>query len=327
MRIGQRWTMAVMLGAGALTVCGQPALVARQNPPPTTPVAAQTPPATEIYLAPFIEGEKKTTRIAMISIQREGVSVGTPVVNITNNPGYDNQPFFLPDSSGLLFSSNRDGKQTDIYRYDIATKKVTQVTNTPENEYSPTMTPDGRTFTTVRGAEQRLWKFGLDGSDAGLALAHKGLIGYHAWISPTQVAAFILGAKGSPNTLELVDLPSGASEVITTSIGRSLHFRAETKTLSFVHKPEGSPWLIKALDPATRKIEELAPSVEGSEDLAWTRKGGMVMGAKSKLFLWPDGDDHWLEIANLERSGITAITRLAVSPDGKWIAIVSTPVK
>ena len=43
-----------------------------------------------------------------------------PWINISNSPGYDNQPSFLPDSSAVLFSSNRDGKQTDIYRYDIA---------------------------------------------------------------------------------------------------------------------------------------------------------------------------------------------------------------
>src|SRR5215813_5792800 len=85
---------------------------------PRPVVQTQAPPATEIYLAPFTEGEAKTTTVAIVSIQRLGVSVGK-AVNITNNPGYDNQPFFLPDSSGLLFSSNRDGKQNDIYRYDI----------------------------------------------------------------------------------------------------------------------------------------------------------------------------------------------------------------
>jgi Tol biopolymer transport system component len=311
--------IAVMIVGGSVA--------AQQPAAPAQPPAAQTPPATEIFLAPFVEGDKKTTRIGFISIQREGVSVGKPVVNITNNPGYDNQPFFLPDSSGLLFSSNRDGKQTDIYRYDIASKTVTQLTRTPENEYSPTIAPDGRTFTTVRGVEQRLWKFGLDGSDTGLALAHKGLIGYHAWISPTQLAAFILGGQGAPNTLEIVDLPTGASEVITSSIGRSLHIRPGDRTLSFVHKPQESPWVIKELDPATRKIDEIAPTVEGSEDLAWTPRGGMLMGSRSKLYLWPAGDNHWLEIADLREAGITAITRLAVSPDGKWIAIVSTPPK
>jgi dipeptidyl aminopeptidase/acylaminoacyl peptidase len=311
------WLAALAVGGGL--VLAKTGGVAAGQP------AAQAPPATEIYLAPFVDGDKKTTRIAIISIQREGVSIGKPVVNITNSPGYDNQPFFLPDSSGLLFSSNRDGKQTDIYRYDIASKTVSQLTRTPENEYSPTVLPDGKTFSTVRGPEQRLWKFGLDGSDAGLALAHKGLIGYHAWISPTEVAAFILGGQGAPNTLELVDLPTGKSDVIISSIGRSLLMRPGGKTLSFVHKPQDGAWEIKELDPATRKIDELAPTVEGSEDLAWSPRGRLVMGSKNKLFLW--ADDHWLEIANLGDLGIAAITRLAISPDGKWIAIVSTPAK
>jgi hypothetical protein len=49
------------------------------------------------------------------------------------------------------------------------------------------------------------------------------------------------------------------------------------------------------------------------------------MGARSKLFLWTEGDPQWRELADLARSGVTAISRLAVSPDASWIAIVSTP--
>lgn len=301
------------------------ALSIQQTVPGQAPAPAPAPPATEIYLASFTEGGRKTTRIAFISISRVGVNVGKPI-NITNNPRYDNQPYFLPDSSGLLFSSNRDRKQNDIYRYDIATKQVRQVTNTPENEYSPTITPDGHTFSTVRGVEQRLWKFNLDGSDAGLAFAHRGLIGYHAWISPTTIGAFILGGQGAPNTLELIDVPTSASDVIERSIGRSLHVRPGAGTLSFVHKPQGAAWVIKEVDPGTRKIATLTETVEGSEDLAWTPNGSIVMGAKSKLFIWTERDsDRWIEIADLGKSGVSAITRLAVSPDGKWIAIVSTP--
>jgi dipeptidyl aminopeptidase/acylaminoacyl peptidase len=287
--------------------------------------AATAPPDTEIYLAPFTEGERKTTRIAFIAIQREGVKVERPT-NITNNRGYDNQPHFLPDSSGLLFSSNRDGKQTDIYRYDIATKAVTRVTSTPENEYSPTITPDGRTVSTVRGAEQRVWRFNLDGTDAGVAWSHRGLIGYHAWLSPTRIAGFILGADGAPNTLEVADLAAGTSDVIASNIGRSLHIRPGRGTLIFVQKQPGDVSLINEWDPGTRKIVTLTSTLEGSEDLAWTPAGSIVMGAKSKLFIWKvDGDDRWIEFGDLRSAGLTAITRVAVSPDGKWIAIVSAP--
>jgi hypothetical protein len=266
-------------------------------------------PATDIYLAPLTWAGPKVT-------------VGK-ALNVTNNPGYDNQPQFLADASGLLFSSNRDGVQTDIYRYDIASKKVVQVTHTPDNEYSPTLTPDGRTFTTVRGAEQRLWRFTLEGDDAGLAWTHQGLIGYHVWVSTTQVATFILGAGREPATLQLLDSRTGASDVIERSIGRSLLVRPGRGTVSFVHKAQGAPWQIKELNPATKAITTLTPTVEGSEDLAWTPDGAIVMGQKSKLFLWREGASGWTEIADLAKDGVQNITRLTVSRDGKWIAVVA----
>lgn len=269
-------------------------------------VHAQQPPATEIFLAPLTQSGGKLT-------------VGRPV-NITNNPGYDNQPQFLADSSGVLFASNRDGQQTDIYRYDIAARRVVQVTHTPDNEYSPTLTPDGMTFSTVRGAQQKLWRFTMDGADAGLAWTHTGLIGYHAWISPTQIATFILG---QPNTLQILDLRTGGSEVVEKSIGRSLLIRPGTGTVSFVHKPADGPWVIREFDPKTKQIATLVNTLERVEDLAWTPDGAIVMGQKGKLFRWAAPAQAFTEIADLTRQGVENITRLTVSPDGRWIAIVS----
>jgi dipeptidyl aminopeptidase/acylaminoacyl peptidase len=291
----------------AITACTT--LTMAQSSP--APSGAQAPPPTEIYLAPFTDGPTPTTRI------------GT-AINITNNPGYDNQPYFLPDSSGLLFASNRDGKQTDIYRYDIATKKTTQLTHTPENEYSPTITPDHRTFTTVRGTEQRLWRFNLDGSDAGLAYAHRGLIGYHAWLSPTELAVYVLAIPPSQtNTLELIDLPAGAAEVVESNVGRSLHVRPGGG-LTYVAKGAST---IKELTLSPRKSATLVSTVPGSEDFDWSPRGVIVMGLKSKIYGWTESTGYgWVEAADLAKDDVTAITRLAISPDGKWIAIVSTPV-
>ena len=220
----------------------------------------------------------------------------------------------------MLFASNRDGAQTDIYRYDIAAKRVVQVTRTPENEYSPTLTPDGRTFSTVRGDEQKLWRFTMDGTDAGLAWTHMGLIGYHVWISPTRLATFVLG---QPNTLQVLDMRTGGGETIERNIGRSLLIRPGTGTVSFVHKPQGGAWVIKELDPATGQVSTITDTVQGAEDLAWTPDGRIVMGQKGKLFLWSPADPQWTEIADLTRQGVENITRLTVSPDARWMAIVS----
>jgi hypothetical protein len=126
--------------------------------PPAAPAApaGQAPPDTEIYLAPLKSANGQIT-------------VGTPA-NITNNPGYDNQPFFTPDGASILFSSRRgtspairdnpSAPQTDIYRYEIASQAIVRVTQTPENEYSPTPMLDGvriSTLTQDAGGRQLLW--------------------------------------------------------------------------------------------------------------------------------------------------------------------------
>ena len=155
------------------------------------------PPATDIYLAP-------------LSIRDDGRPVvGTPV-NITNRPGYDNQPSFTPDSRAILFTSIREDGQSDIYRYDIASKAIARVTSTPESEYSATVMPGGQRFSVIRvehDSTQRLWSFALDGSDPQLlVLAALKPVGYHAWIDPNNLALFVLG---NPNALVHYDLRSG----------------------------------------------------------------------------------------------------------------------
>src|SRR3954454_139280 len=94
------------------------------------------PPDTEIFLAPLTSADGRP-------------AVGAPE-NITNTPGYDNQPSFTPDGGAVLFTSARGGKQTDIYRYDISTRRTARVTNTPESEYSPTVTPDRQHISVIR---------------------------------------------------------------------------------------------------------------------------------------------------------------------------------
>src|SRR5262249_27477144 len=136
------------------------------------------PPATEVYLAP-------------LTLAGNTVKIGTPV-NISNNPEYDNQPSFLPDSSHILFTSRRDGKQTDINHYDIKSNPIAQLPHMADTEYSPLLTPDRKTFSTVRGDKQELWRFNPDGSNPQLVCAPTGLIGFPVWIDDHRLAVFVL---------------------------------------------------------------------------------------------------------------------------------------
>lgn len=300
---------AILVTSGILT----------SAPVPAQQAATSAPQNHEIFLAPFKDGEGRTIRLAFLGIQMHGFTVDRPR-SITNHAGDDDQPCFLPDSSGLLFSSRRDGRQRDIYRYDISTKAVTRITNSPEDEQSPMMTPDGRTFSAVRGAQQ-LWRLNPDGSDAGSAAIHVGPIRSYVWVSPAKIAQWVPDGQGA-GTLALMDLESGTSEVMASNVEPSLQLRPRTGALTFVSRSRAGYRQIKEIDPATRKVGTYAPTVDGGDALAWTPSDRLLMAAGGKLFVRENETDRWIENADLRKAGLTRITSITVSPDGKWMAIV-----
>jgi hypothetical protein len=265
--------------------------------------APQGPPRTEVYLASFSAGS--------------GPSVNGPLVNISQSPGYDNQPSYLPDGRAVLFTSDRVDGQTEIFRYDLASKALTRLTHDPANEYSPLVMPGGRTFSVVHGDEQSLWAYDLDGSNGHLLYQQKGKVGYHVWIDQDHLGLFVLGGDGSPNTLQLADIKAGTADVIAPSIGRSLLMRPGTGTMSFVDKSTRGHWAVKELDPKTRKITTLAETPAGSEDCAWDPASGMLlMPSGTKILGWSPSKAAagWQTLGDLSGAGIATITRLAVNP-------------
>jgi len=286
--------------------------------------APPAPPDTEIFLATL------STSDGLLSIAEP--------VNITNSPGYDNQPSFTPDGQQILFTSNRGGTQTDIYRYDLASRAVAPVTDTPESEYSPTVTPDGRHISVIRveaDNTQRLWRFTIDGKQPELVLAGVKPVGYHAWADDHTLALFVLG---TPATLQVADTASGKADVVVRGIGRSIQKIPGRATISFVERAEpavrgGAPILrIRELEPKGRHITPLVNAVAGASeaDCAWTPGGMLLMAHTDMLYGWKRGDPEWRRVADLAPLGLHGVTRLAVSPKGDRIAFVTqqvTPVR
>ncbi len=290
----------VLLAVLTSAACGD-------GPGDYAPTAAGAP-STDIY-------------VGTLSVDEDGLRVGE-LINITDRDGYDNQPYFLPDGAGLLFTSARDTLQTDIYRYDMATRSISQVTRTAGSEYSPTIMPGGAEFSTIReeATRQQLWRFGIDGSDRGGLLDAVQPVGYHAWGDENTVAMFVLGDSLAPATLQIGNLDSGTARIVAENIGRSLHRIPGAHSISFVHKVSDDEWLIKAIDLDTESITTLTSTLPGREDYAWTPDGTILMGDGSTLHRWSGGD--WQEVADLSAFGVSEITRLAVSPAGDRIAVV-----
>lgn len=293
--------------------------------------AAQAPPDTEIFLA--------TLKNANGTLE-----LGTPV-NITNNPGYDNQPFFAPDGKSILFTSARGASgsdssltRTDIYRYDIASTRVSRVTQTAEGEYSPTVMLDGTRISVIRveaDGTQRLASITPGGGTVkvDVILPDVKPVGYHAWADDHTVAMFILGGNGAPATLQVGDTRSGSARVLATDVGRSIlrmPGTGTTRRISFVQRTreaEKVTLTIKELDPVTGQITTLTPALEGAReaDLAWMPDGTLLMANGSSLYSWRRGTSEWKEAASLQKMSLSGVTRLAVSSAGDYIALVASP--
>ena len=277
-----------------------------------TPSPTPAPPSSDIFIVDLKNKEGH-------------LKFGQPM-KITASVGYNNQPSFLPNGRTVLYTSIR-GKQADIYRYEIHSGATTQVTNTPESEFSPMLMPDGKNISVVRveaDGKQRLWKFPLAGGAPVLIVENVKPVGYHLWIDDHTLVLFILGTSGKPNTLQIFDTGSRKVETVADNPGRILRRIPNQNKFSFVHKISDREWVIKAFDLRARTSASLIATLPGVEDYAWLPDGRLLMAKDSKLFeVTPLMGKDWQEVADFSEAGLTRITRIAVSHKGDRIAIVA----
>ena len=290
-------------------------------------VAVAAPQARQVPQAP---GAPPGTDIYVIALPNGLSSMKTAKpVPVSNAAGYDNQPNFSADGKRILFAGNRDGKQIDVYVFDRATSMVTQLTQTAENENSPTYLPAGvgapggfSVVQTEPDRTQRLWRFNAQGRAPQLVLTEIKPVGYHAWIDVEHLVLFVLG---QPATLQIANVKTGKAEIAADNIGRSLHRIPESGLASFVQREASGEYWIKQIDIATKKIEPLVKTVEGSSDrdMAWMPDGKTIlMTAGTKVWSWTGGSVGWSDVFDGAPHQLGAITRLSVSPTGDAVAIV-----
>ena len=242
-------------------------------------------------------------------------------INISDNKGYyDNQPSFLNDGMGVLFSSTRND-QTDIVLYDIELKEKRWMTNTAGSEYSPQQTPNKKFFSAIKldtDDTQLLWHYSFRRKKPRV-LVDKLKIGYHAWLNEKVLVSFVLG---EPSVLQVTNLKFKIKYPIAKNIGRSIHKIPTTELISFISLEHDEPE-IYSIDPISSEKKYIADPLEGSQDMAWTPDKTIVMGKNNKLYkLTPGEDKTWIEIASIEEFNLNGITRIAISPLGNKIAIV-----
>ncbi|HSJ05543.1 MAG TPA: hypothetical protein VK936_02500 [Longimicrobiales bacterium] len=266
-------------------------------------------PATDIFLAD-------------LAVREGRLAITTPV-NVTDRAGYDNQPWFLPDGSGFLYASERDG-QTDIFRYDIDTQRSLRVTATPENEYSPTLPGDGSRMMVVRWPADmstgELWWFTVDGQPMEVARGSVSRVGYYAFVDERTLALFI---NDSIQSFMLTDTATGDTTRVGSGMGGSgPRAIPGERAVSFLRQAGEDVWWLTRLDLDDLAMRPLVPMLEGVANYTWTQRGTVLAARGATVYEWAPGGD-WQAVANFSEPALQEITRIALSPRGDRIALVS----
>lgn len=292
--------------------------------------AASCCTALVFVLAGAVSAQAPDTDIFLAPIRRIGDSIVVgPATNVTHRVGYDNQPGFLSNSRGILYTVVGADGQADIWRYDIAERRTSRVTSTPESEYSAAVMPGGLRMSVIRveaDSAQRLWSFALDGSSPQLLLAALKPVGYHAWLSASRLVTFILG---TPATLHVIDTDGSRDEIRARDVGRALQRIPGKDAFSYAQRDSTKAlWIMT--QPVTGESETmLVRAPADNEYHAWTPDAVLLSATGGRLVRWNralDASRAWLPVADLTKNGVKNVSRLAVSPDGKWLAFVAEAV-
>ena len=268
--------------------------------------------ATEIYLFDLVKTD-------------DSYILKNPV-NISNSKGFDNQPSFTEDGRSILFSSVRNG-QMDIAQYEIFDDYRTWLTNTEANEFSPQSYPKKKKhFTAVRqeiDGTQLLYTYSYKNKEPEILIPNLK-VGYYLWLNARSLVSFVID---DIETLQVSDFKNKIKYPVQKNIGRSLqkipyNMDIGSNLFSFISKDHEEPE-IYAINPKTSDIKYLADPLPDSEDFTWTVDGSILMGNDDQIYkLKPGEDEDWARISIESDLPVKNITRLAVSPNGKKIAVV-----
>ena len=242
--------------------------------------------------------------------------------NISNNPGYDSQPFFYSNSS-ILFSSTRN-KQTDIAEYNIKSGKTKFINSTPKGgEYSPQRIPKSKHISAVRldnDGLQRFYKYHYKTGKSTEIIADLK-VAYPMWYDKNTTINVVIVDKG----LDLIvsELKLKRNTTIQKKVGRSLHHIPNTTFISYISK-EKEQWEVKMFNPKNGERRKIIETVGKKEDVCWLPDGTLLMAVGNTLMKFnPATDKNWSIFHTFPKNKFNNISRILVNSNGTQLALVS----
>jgi ketosteroid isomerase-like protein len=264
----------------------------------------------------------------------EGRFAVSGLVNISKHPGYDNQPAFFSDGK-LVFTSqiavlDETGHAVQAVVHDFANGTSTPVPGALG--FSPTPAGEGSLLLLREG---RVWIHEAGGNEH--ALTETNDAGYFTRFDDRT---WVLYMNDKQRRIVVYDATTKALE--TMAVGSvTAPFRIPGKrAVTFVSvepfpAPEGDAaktapprkLLLRRFDLDDRAVTTLsAIPFPTSGSHVWTSRGTILMASGHTIYEWnPARPDDWRPVAQFDNPELQGLTRIAISPRGDRIALVSTP--
>tara|TARA_B100000809_G_C15139594_1_gene532516 strand:+ start:6146 stop:7036 length:891 start_codon:yes stop_codon:yes gene_type:complete len=244
--------------------------------------------------------------------------------NISNNPGYDSQPFFI-DNEQIVYARTYYN-QTDIAKYHLKNESQINLSETKiGGEYSPQKIPNSNYYAAVRldtTGLQRLYKYDSDSKQYSLLFGNLQ-VAYFSFYDQNRLLTSVL--SGANLDLVYSDISKKSNDTLLVKVGRSIHKVPNTiNTMSYTSVNDEGNMDIYQLDITTLESFFVSQLPIGIQDHIWLNEATLLIGSLDKLFLLDlFGNGDWKLVADLSKYNIKDITRLAISPDGSKLAMVA----
>ena len=222
----------------------------------------------ELFVCPFEDGEAGEAR------------------RVTRTAAREKDPAWMPDGETLLFASDRTGDY-DLYSVRSAEDgepelaealkfETTRLTDSPDDEFSPAVSPDGGRIAYMRG-DRNLWTMDGDGSDQRQLVPEPGVL-HTAWSPDGRWLAYSRTTMGHKEDVFIVPAEGGEPRNVTghpnddfeprwSDDGRRLSFASRTDdgqyALKFIWLRRDDYW---KTDEEREKDEREARRVEEGEE-------------------------------------------------------------
>jgi ketosteroid isomerase-like protein len=253
------------------------------------------------------------------------------LANISQHPGYDNQPAFFPDGK-LVFASqiallDETGHAVQAVIHDFATGTSTSIPGalgfspTPSSDGSLMLLRDGHVvLRDMSGKETQL----TETKDAG-------------YFTRFDEQTWVLYMNDKQRRIVMYDPKTKALDTIALGSITAPFRVAGKRAVTFVAvepfpAPEGAAAPPRKLflrqfnldDHHVTTLASIPFPTSGSH--VWTSRGTLLIASGHTIYEWnPAKPDDWRTAATFDDPELQGLTRIAISARGDRIALVSTP--